>query len=152
MILITRVSQLNTEWKQAINNLILGAFAGSRLDDYERVVCYYVRGEVVGMVGLNHTQGYMCLNQLVVGETHRHKGIASLLLREVFGRYPGVNMILYVDKNRPNTDCLVYFYTKLGFKPVQQGEAQELPRDDGVEVLMLKRGFKDCNCEDCKSE
>jgi ribosomal protein S18 acetylase RimI-like enzyme len=141
MILVTRVSQLNPSWRQAINNLILGAFKESRLDEYEEVVCYYVGDEVIGVMGLNHIMGRLCLNQLVVGGAYRHQGIASLLLGKVFGRHGGSDMILYVDKHGLDADFLMAFYARRGFNKVRPGEIQGLQMDDQMEVLMLKRGI-----------
>ena len=94
----------------------------------------------MGVVGLSHLMGRLCLNQLVVGAAYRRQGIASLLLGEVFGRHGGRDMVLYVDKDSPSVGFLVAFYARKGFTPVQPGEAQGLPRDDRVEVLMLKKG------------
>ena len=49
--------------------------------------------------------------------------------------FAGVDLALYVDRGREDTECLLRFYSKRGFKAVDAAEGLVVNGD--VEVLMV---------------
>jgi GNAT superfamily N-acetyltransferase len=139
MIYVRAAAGLSEVERQQLNTLILGAFKESRLGAYETVVYCKDEGVIIGMVGLYWVgHAYVCLNQLCVREAYRLHGIGSQLLEGVLTMYPDVKLVLYVDKDGGDTDWLVEFYKKRGFREVGPGEIMEMTRDDEREYLMVR--------------
>ena len=122
----------------AVERLILRSFRESRLRDYEHVVCCERGGELIGVVGLYRIGRYLSLNQLCVDARCRGQGVASALLGFVRAAFAGVDLALYVDRGREDTECLLRFYSKRGFEAVDAAEGLVVNGD--VEVLMTAMG------------
>lgn len=114
------IREMQSEYGQ-VDGLLMRVFGASRLGEYERVVCCWEGDLLVGCVGLTNLGGKLCLNQLCVEEAFRGMGVASSMLEFVSRQYPREGLVLYVDKHKGSTDCLVEFYCGRGFQVVSEG-------------------------------
>jgi N-acetylglutamate synthase-like GNAT family acetyltransferase len=118
MIVKKTLLELKNEEKDEINNLIISSFINSRLDTYNEVIYYIVDGEIIGFVGLQNKNIFTLLNQLCVKINYRNKGIGSKLL-EYIEENVKTNLILYIDKNKDNTEYLYNYYLNRGYKETE---------------------------------
>jgi ribosomal protein S18 acetylase RimI-like enzyme len=115
MIVRKTLVELDVEEKEKINYLILSCFSNSRLDTYDEIIYYRIDDYIIGFIGLNISIDYAFINQLCVNSNYRNKGIATMLLKYVEDSL-STNLILYVDKNKNNTDNLYNFYLRRGYE------------------------------------
>jgi N-acetylglutamate synthase-like GNAT family acetyltransferase len=116
MIIFKHYNDIDDDTMSRLNNFILSYFSHSRLFTYESVV-YTINDntqEITGFTGLQTLGNYININQLCVDITLRNQGIASNLLEYIEKRFQ-YNMILYIQKNTDNSECLYQFYSKKGF-------------------------------------
>jgi len=130
MIIIHR-NQLSIALKYELNDFILQFFHKSRIDDYEYFVYCKDKGIIVGFVGLYYINNHLSINQLCVHPDYRKKGYATNLLNFIKNIYKNSKLILYIDKNKENTEYLHQFYLKFGFK-----DTKTIPFDYENEFLM----------------
>jgi GNAT superfamily N-acetyltransferase len=114
MIVKKKLVELDIEEKEKINCLILSYFINSRLESYDEIIFYLLEDNIIGFVGLNIDINFININQLCVKYNYRNKGIATILLKYIED-LSTTNLILYVDKNKNNTDKLYNFYLKRGY-------------------------------------
>jgi len=130
MIIIHR-NQLSISLKYELNDFILQSFQKSRIDDYEYFVYCKEKGIIIGFVGLYYINNNLSINQLCVHPNYRKKGYATNILNFIKNFYKNSHLILYIDKNKENTEFLHQFYLKNGFK-----DTKNLPFDYENEFLM----------------
>lgn len=114
MIVKKKLVELDIEEKEKINCLILSCFINSRLESYDEIIFYLLEDNIIGFVGLNIDINFININQLCVKYNYRNKGIATILLKYI-EEFSTTNLILYVDKNKNNTEELYNFYLKRGY-------------------------------------
>ena len=114
MIVKKKLVELDIEEKDKINCLILSCFSNSRLESYDEIIFYLLEDNIIGFVGLNIDINFININQLCVKYNYRNKGIATELLNYI-KEFSTTNLILYVDKNKNNTEELYNFYLKRGY-------------------------------------
>ena len=114
MIFKKKLVELDIEEKEKINYLILSCFINSRLESYDEIIFYLLEDNIIGFVGLNIDINFININQLCVKYNYRNKGIATILLKYI-ENLSTTNLILYVDKNKNNTEELYNFYLKRGY-------------------------------------
>jgi GNAT superfamily N-acetyltransferase len=114
MIVKKKLVELDIEEKDKINCLILSCFSNSRLESYDEIIFYLLEDNIIGFVGLNIDINFININQLCVKYNYRNKGIATELLNYI-EEFSTTNLILYVDKNKNNTEELYNFYLKRGY-------------------------------------
>lgn len=121
MIVKKKLVEIDIEEKEKINSLILSCFSNSRLDSYDEIIYYLFEDNIIGFIGLNIDINKININQLCVNNNYRNKGIATILLKYI-EEFSTTNLILYVDKNKNNTEELYNFYLKRGYT----GEENEI--------------------------
>ncbi len=116
MIVRKKLLELDVEEKNKINNLILSCFSNSRLESYDEIIYYLLEDNIIGFIGLDIDIDidFTFINQLCVNFKYRNKGIATTLLKYVEDSLT-TNFILYVDKNKNNTENLYNFYLNRGY-------------------------------------
>jgi N-acetylglutamate synthase-like GNAT family acetyltransferase len=114
MIFKKKLVELDIEEKEKINYLILSCFINSRLESYDEIIFYLLEDNIIGFVGLNIDINFININQLCVKYNYRNKGIATILLKYI-ENLSTTSLILYVDKNKNNTEELYNFYLKRGY-------------------------------------
>lgn len=114
MIVKKKLVELNIEEKEKINCLILSCFINSRLESYDEIIFYLLEDTIIGFIGLNIDINFININQLCVKYNYRNKGIGTKLLKYIED-LSTINLILYVDKNKNNTEELYNFYLKRGY-------------------------------------
>lgn len=114
MIVKKKLVELNIEEKEKINCLILSCFINSRLESYDEIIFYLLEDTIIGFIGLNIDINFININQLCVKYNYRNKGIGTKLLKYIED-LSTTNLILYVDKNKNNTEELYNFYLKRGY-------------------------------------
>jgi GNAT superfamily N-acetyltransferase len=114
MIVRKKLVELDFEEKEKINYLILSCFSNSRLESYDEIIYYLLEDTIIGFIGLNINIDFSFINQLCVNYNYRNKGIATMLLKYVEDSLT-TNLILYVDKNKNNTENLYNFYKNRGY-------------------------------------
>ena len=135
---IKRVDELDKKERLDINNLILENFEKSRLKTYETVIYYSYNNNIIAFVGLYFINKYLSLNQLCVHKNYRKNGIATNLFKVIDNLYFSISQILYIDKNKDNTNYLFNFYSKNGFKEIDYLKTLNLTYDKEIEYLMIK--------------
>jgi len=106
-----------------INNFILNYFNESRLDTYDILLYKKINNEIIGFIGLNSNKykdiytnkNISILNQLCVKEEYRNKGISTNILKLLKNIYKNTIFLLYIDKNKYNTEYLYNYYKMRGF-------------------------------------
>ena len=121
MIVKKKLVELDIEEKEKINCLILSCFINSRLESYDEIIFYLLEDTIIGFIGLNIDINFININQLCVKYNYRNKGIATKLLKYIED-LSTTNLILYVDKNKNNTEELYNFYLNRGYT----GEENEI--------------------------
>lgn len=132
-----------------MTTLILSCFQQSRLSTYDTVIWYQEDEHIIGFMGYHTNQYYdrsfghiTILNQLCVDENYRCKGVATDLLKYTEATQQST-LILYIDKNEPDTNHLYTFYKKRGYIDIEQLD-KDLPRKlnarymPDIEYLMIK--------------
>ena len=114
MIVRKKLVELDFEEKEKINYLILSCFSNSRLESYDEIIYYLLEDTIIGFIGLNINIDFSFINQLCVNYNYRNKGIATMLLKYAEDSLT-TNLILYVDKNKNNTENLYNFYKNRGY-------------------------------------
>jgi hypothetical protein len=114
MIIKKKLIELDIKEKDNINNLILSCFINSRLETYDEIIFYLFEDNIIGFIGLNIDINFININQLCVKYDYRNKGIATKLLKYI-EENSIINLILYIDKNKNNTEELYNFYLKRGY-------------------------------------
>jgi hypothetical protein len=118
MIVKKKLVELDVKDKEKINYLILSCFSNSRLESYDEIIYYLLEKDdnIIGFIGLNIDKNINIsfINQLCVNTNFRNKGIATMLLKYVEDTLT-TNLILYVDKNKNNTENLYNFYLNRGY-------------------------------------
>lgn len=129
---------IDTKNKIEINNLILLSFKKSRLKFYEAIVYYKFDNKIIGAVGLYFIDKYLSINQLCTHKDYRNLGIASLLLSFISEKYKSTPIILYIEKNKEDTDYLYNFYLHRGFREIDYLQTFNLTYEKDIEYLMIK--------------
>jgi len=117
MIVRKKLVELDVEEKEKINYLILSCFSNSRLETYDEIIYYLLEkhDNIIGFIGLNININFSFINQLCINSNYRNKGIATMLLKYAEDSLI-TNLILYIDKNKNNTDKLYNFYVNRGYE------------------------------------
>lgn len=115
MIIRKKLSELNNDYIEQINFLLLSYFVNSRLHTYDEVIYYLRNDKIIGFVGLQFDIGFLTVNQLCVHIDYRNNGIGSMILKYIENNLQS-NLVLYIDKNNDNTDELYKFYIKRGYQ------------------------------------
>ncbi len=149
MIFIKNCTLLTNLERVLINTLILSCFQNSRLSTYDTVICYEEGGDIIGFIGYHTKQHYdiifghiTILNQLCVKKTHRSKGIATDLLKYTEETQKNT-LILYIDKDEPDTEQLYHFYKRRGYHDIEDIDTQLPIRcharyNPSIEYIMIK--------------
>jgi GNAT superfamily N-acetyltransferase len=109
-----KLVELDIKEKENINCLILSCFINSKLESYDEIIYYLLEDNIIGFIGLNIDNNFININQLCVKYNYRNKGIATKLLKYI-EENSIINLILYIDKNKNNTEKLYNFYLKRGY-------------------------------------
>jgi len=133
-----RLNEITIEEYDEINNLILSSFKSSRINFYDNVVYYKYENRIIGFAGLYFIDKYLSINQLCIDKDYRNKGIATRILEFISNIYKYISLILYIDKNKENTNYLYKFYNERGFKEIDYFKTLNLTFDRDVEYLMIK--------------
>ena len=140
---IKKLNELKIEEKKEINELILSNFQKSRLKTYETIYYYTDNNsynnsnKIIGVIGIYFINKYLSLNQLCIHKDYRRKGLASLLLSHICNEYKNTPIILYIDKNKKDTDYLYNFYLRRGFKEISYLKTFNLTYERDKEILMI---------------
>lgn len=132
------ISQISVTEKEEIIELILISFKKSRFNFYEKVIYYKKYNKIIGFVGLYYIDKYISINQLCVHPNYRNEGIATLILNFISELYKDTPIILYIDKNKENTNYLFNYYSKRGFAEISYLKSFNLTYDKDIEFLMIK--------------
>lgn len=138
---VKNLNELTIEEKREINEIILSNFKKSRLNTYENIY-YYTdntnnKNKIIGVVGVYFINKYLSLNQLCIDKDYRRKGLATRLLSYIIDEYKNSSIILYVDKNKENTEYLYNFYLSRGFKEISYLKTFNLTYERDKEILMI---------------
>ena len=137
---VKNLNELTIEEKREINEIILSNFKKSRLNTYENIY-YYTdnnnKNKIIGVVGIYFINKYLSLNQLCIDKDYRKKGLATSLLSYIIDEYKNSSIILYVDKNKENTEYLYNFYLSRGFKEISYLKTFNLTYERDKEILMI---------------
>ena len=138
---VKNLNELTIEEKREINEIILSNFKKSRLNTYENIY-YYTdntnnKNKIIGVVGIYFINKYLSLNQLCIDKDYRRKGLATRLLSYIIDEYKNSSIILYVDKNKENTEYLYNFYLSRGFKEISYLKTFNLTYERDKEILMI---------------
>jgi|LakMenE18May11ns_1017448.scaffolds.fasta_scaffold9947591_1 hypothetical protein len=139
MIISKKLNDLSIKEKKDINNLILRNFNKSRLDTYETIFYFINENSIIGHIGVYYLKKYLCLNQLCVDSNYRNQRIATKLLIAIDNHFKNIPQILYIDKNKLNTNLLFDFYIKKGFKEMDYLETFNLTYNKEKEYIMIKK-------------
>lgn len=74
--------------------------------------------KVAGFVNVHHIVGEGDLNDIAVSAPYRRKGVASLLLEELFARGRAAGISCYTLEVRASNQGAIAFYEKMGFAKV----------------------------------
>lgn len=135
-----RLKEITIQESDEINELILSSFQNSRINHYDNLVYYKYKNRIIGFAGLYFMDKYLSINQLCVHKDFRNQGIATQLLEFIEKLYKYISMILYIDKNKNNTDYLYKFYTQRGFKEIDYLKTFNLTYNKDDEYLLIKDG------------
>lgn len=135
-----RINEITIQESDEINELILSSFQNSRINHYDNLVYYKYKNRIIGFAGLYFMDKYLSINQLCVHKDFRNQGIATKLLEFIEKLYKYISMILYIDKNKNNTDYLYKFYTQRGFKEIDYLKTFNLTYNKDDEYLLIKDG------------
>jgi len=133
-----RPNEITIEEQDEINDLILSSFHSSRMKFYTNLVYYKYDNKIIGFAGLYFINKYLSINQLCTHKNFRNKGIATKLLEFIQFLYKYISIILYIDKNKENTNTLYKFYTERGFKEIDYLKTLNLTYNKDIEYLMIK--------------
>jgi ribosomal protein S18 acetylase RimI-like enzyme len=136
-ITVKKINELKPEEKREIKELILNNFQNSRLNTYENIYYYRDNDKIIGVVGVYFINKYLSLNQLCIDKDYRRKGFATSLLSYVCNEYKNIPIILYIDKNKENTEYLYDFYLRRGFKEISYLKSFNLTYERDKEILMI---------------
>lgn len=124
--------------KNEINEMILSCFDNSRFKFYEEIVYYKYNGKIIGFAGLYFIDKYLSINQLCVNKDYRRLGIGSTILDFIIEIHKNKSLILYIDKNKKDTNCLFNFYSNRGFKLIEYLKTFNLIYEKDYEYLMIR--------------
>lgn len=139
MIVNIKKNLLKEQEKNNINNLLLSCFLNSRLETYDEVIYYQIKDDIIGFLGLNNYDNYSVVNQLCVNYNYRNKGIASLLLKYLDNKLT-TDIILFIDKNKENTEKLYNFYLNKGFIEADEDQYYNIDAKQ-IEYKMIKKKY-----------
>lgn len=140
---VKNLNELTIEERREINELILSNFQKSRLNTYENIYYYTYnnnsinKNKIIGVVGVYYINKYLSLNQLCIHKDYRKKGLATRLLSYITDKYKNSSIILYIDKNKENTEYLFNFYLRRGFKEISYLKTFNLTYERDKEILMI---------------
>lgn len=134
---VKNLNELKPEERREINELILSNFQKSRLNTYENIYYYTYNNKIIGVVGVYFINKYLSLNQLCIDKDYRRKGLASSLLSYITDKYKNSSIILYIDKNKEDTQYLFNFYLRRGFKEISYLKTFNLTYERDKEILMI---------------
>lgn len=137
MIVNIKKNLLKEQEKNNINNLLLSCFSNSRLETYHEVIYYQIDDNIIGFFGLDNYDNYSIVNQLCVNYNYRNKGIASLLLKYLDDKLT-TDIILFIDKNKENTEKLYNFYLNKGFIEADEDQYYNIDAKK-IEYKMIKK-------------
>jgi len=132
------INEITKKEKEEINKFILKFFNISRIKFYEKIIYYKDNNKIIGFVGLYYIDKYISINQLCIDNNYRNKGLATSILNLISDIYNTTSIILYIDKNKENTNYLFNFYIKRGFKEIDYLKSFNLSYERDIEYLMIK--------------
>jgi N-acetylglutamate synthase-like GNAT family acetyltransferase len=115
------INGISNEDKKDIIELLYKCFGYERdLNNYSKIIVYTFKNKIIGLVAIEkyYTENIV-LSGLCVKEEYRTNGIATAIMRYVMYMYTEP-IILYIDKNKKNTNYLKYFYKRLGFRELHE--------------------------------
>jgi len=135
--IIVHTNNISFNLKQKLNDFILLSFENSRIDDYQYFIYCKKKEIIIGFVGLYYINNYLSINQLCVHPNFRKKGIATYIINFIKKIYKNSYLILYIDKNKKNTEYLLNYYKQRGFKEIDYLETLNLIYDKENEYLLI---------------
>lgn len=132
------INEITKKEKEEINKFILKNFKISRIKFYEKIIYYKDNNKIIGFAGLYYIDKYISINQLCIDNNYRNKGLATSILNLISEIYNTTSIILYIDKNKENTNYLFDFYIKRGFKEIDYLKSFNLSYERDIEYLMIK--------------
>lgn len=132
------INEITKKEKEEINKFILKNFKISRIKFYEKIIYYKDNNKIIGFAGLYYIDKYISINQLCIDNNYRNKGLATSILNLISEIYNTTSIILYIDKNKENTNYLFNFYIKRGFKEIDYLKSFNLSYERDIEYLMIK--------------
>jgi len=132
------INEITKKEKEEINKFILKNFKISRIKFYEKIIYYKDNNKIIGFAGLYYIDKYISINQLCIDYNYRNKGLATSILNLISEIYNTTSIILYIDKNKENTNYLFNFYIKRGFKEIDYLKSFNLSYERDIEYLMIK--------------
>ena len=132
------INEITKKEKEEINKFILKNFKISRIKFYEKIIYYKDNNKIIGFAGLYYIDKYISINQLCIDYNYRNKGLATSILNLISDIYNTTSIILYIDKNKENTNYLFNFYIKRGFKEIDYLKSFNLSYERDIEYLMIK--------------
>lgn len=132
------INEITKKEKKEINKFILKNFKISRIKFYEKIIYYKDNNKIIGFAGLYYIDKYISINQLCIDNNYRNKGLATSILNLISEIYNTTSIILYIDKNKENTNYLFDFYIKRGFKEIDYLKSFNLSYERDIEYLMIK--------------
>lgn len=93
---------------------------------YDLIFGFKILNKTVGVIGLTRYSENLIASRFFVLPEHRQQGIGSEILEhcKATSARLGCRLLLYVDKNEPETARLCRFYEKRGFREADLAQAQ----------------------------
>jgi|TARA_Y100000389_G_scaffold168894_1_gene174823 citrate lyase synthetase len=119
MISFKLLKNLSEKEYEECNNLINSNFKNNRINENKNVIIYTNNNEIIGFIGIKDNT----LNQLCTSIEYRRIGVATKIIETAKKMLKG-ELILYIDKNKENTEYLLYYYDKKGFKIFEENNIE----------------------------
>ena len=119
MISFKLLKNLSEKEYEECNNLINSNFKNNRINENKNVIIYTNNNEIIGFIGIKDNT----LNQLCTSIEYRRIGVVTKIIETAKKMLKG-ELILYIDKNKENTEYLLYYYDKKGFKIFEENNIE----------------------------
>jgi ribosomal protein S18 acetylase RimI-like enzyme len=119
MIIYKLVKNLTEKENKECNILINENFEKNRFTDYKYVIIYKIKNNIIGFIGIYEN----LLNQICTNIEYRRKGIGKEMIETAKKMLKG-DIYLYIDKKKENTEYLLNYYEKNGFKIIIENEIE----------------------------
>ena len=120
MISFKLLKNLSEKEYEECNNLINANFKNNRINENKNVIIYTNNNnEIIGFIGIKDNT----LNQLCTSIEYRRMGVGTKIIETAKKMLKG-ELILYIDKNKENTEYLLHYYNNKGFKIVEENNIE----------------------------